>query len=526
MSSSIEARKIEAGITKMADQFNFGDVNLNFNPQDTSTPIDKNSPFRMLIVGDFSGRGNRGIQGASAELATRKIFQIDRDNFDEVMQRLRVGLSRTIFDSFNVDVSVSFQDLDDFGPDALFESVGLFESLRILRSKLMDEATFSEAAAEVRGWTETSGQASSSTLESNSTAGSDNGQVSLGDLLDNTIDHSASPEAQMNRWETMIRQIVEPHIIAAPDPQRDALVQCVDSAISQSMRTLLHHPDFQDLESKWRGLYLLVRRLDTDRDLQLHLLDVSKAEVAEDLRRHDLSESGLCQLIVEGSVGTAGGQPFAAIIGCETFGADEEDVVTLSQLGHLASLANAPFIAGAKGQLVGCTHPAEAPDSDDWEPMQTVDAQHWQSLVDSELSENIGLLWPHFRGRMPYGVETSPIEAFEFEELAKQPNHADYLWCNPVFAAALVLGQSFSESGWSMQLGEIDEVDHLPLCFSEDSYGDSVQLACTELWLSHRAAEKTRAAGIIPVLAVKSQAAIRVGSFRSLNGTPLSGGWT
>lgn len=510
----------------MADKFNFGNVNLGISPEPGSMPVSEDTPFRMLIVGDFSGRGNRGIQDTSVELATRKIFQIDRDNFDEVMQRLRVGLSRTIADSFNADVSVSFQELDDFGPDALFESVSLFESLRNLRSKLMDEATFSEAAAEVRSWTESSEQASSTSGESDSTAGSDDGQVALGDLLDNTIQYSESPEAQTDRWETMIRQIVEPHIVAAPDPQRDTLVQCVDAAISQSMRQLLHHPDFQNLEAKWRGLYLLVRRLDTGRDLQLHLLDVARAEVAEDLRRHDLSESGLYQLIVEDSVGTAGGQPFAAIIGCETYGADEEDVVTLSQLGHLASLANAPLIAGAKGQLVGCADSAATPDMDEWEPLQTADAKNWQELLESELSGNIGLLWPQFRGRIPYGAETSPIEAFEFEECAEQPNHSDYLWCSPAFAAALVLGQSFSESGWTMQPGEIDEVDNLPLCFGEDDYGDPIQLACTELWLSNRAAEKIRNVGIIPVMSVKAQAVIRVGNLLSLNHSPLFGGWT
>lgn len=509
----------------MADTFRFGDVNLEVSPQQNSVPISPDTPFRMLIVGDLSGRANRGVKKSSSDLANRKIFQIDRDNFEEIMQRLGVGLSHTIVDSSNTDIAVDFQELDDFGPDALFESVSLFESLRILRSKLMSEETFQEAAAEVKSWTDSTAQASSSGSEFDTVADSGDGQVSLADLVDQTAQHRASPEAASDRWEEMIRKIVEPHIIAAPDPQRDSLVERVDAAIGESMRLLLHHHDFQDLEAKWHGLYLLIRRLDTGRDLQLHLLDVSKAEVAEDLRRADLAESGLHRLIVEDSVGISGSEPFAAIIGCETFTAAEEDVVTLCQLGKLGAMAGVSLIAGADGQLVGCPEPAETPDSEDWQLGAETGEKPWQTLLNSDAGANIGLLWPRFRGRLPYGAETSPIDAFRFEEFAGQPVAREYLWCNPVFAAALVLGKSFSESGWNMQLGEFDEVDNLPHCFGEDSYGDPIQLPCGELWLTHRAAEKARAAGIIPVMSVKGQASIRVGSFLSLNGTSLSGGW-
>jgi hypothetical protein len=45
-------------------------------------------PFRILVLGDFSGRGSRGERATS--LADRKLLRIDRDNFEDVMSRLRV----------------------------------------------------------------------------------------------------------------------------------------------------------------------------------------------------------------------------------------------------------------------------------------------------------------------------------------------------------------------------------------------------------------------------------------------------
>ncbi len=179
----------------MSDKFDFGGVNLGVNPWPDRVPVHVDTPFRMLIVGDFSGRGNRGHKEIGSKLAVRKVHHVDRDNLDEVMQRLRVGLDHTIVDSANAPVSIRFRELDDFEPDALFESVALFESLRILRQKLMNKATFAEAAAEVKAWTGAS-ETETPAAAPEETAGSIDVGVSLGNLLDNTIRHHQSPAAE------------------------------------------------------------------------------------------------------------------------------------------------------------------------------------------------------------------------------------------------------------------------------------------------------------------------------------------
>ena len=86
----------------------------------------------------------------------------------------------------------------------------------------------------------------------------------------------------------------------AVNPNKDAMVATVDKALSDTMRAVLHQPDFQNAESLWRGVDFLLRRLETSHQLQVHLIDLSAEELAADLSAvTDLSESGLYKLLVE-----------------------------------------------------------------------------------------------------------------------------------------------------------------------------------------------------------------------------------
>src|SRR5438093_12822521 len=97
-------------------------------------------------------------------------------------------------------------------------------------------------------------------------------------------------------WNQFLKSIAEPHIVSGTDPRLPDFEAVVDEAISAQMRAVLHHPDFQALEAAWRGLYFLVRRLETDVTLKLYLLDVTKAELAQDVgAASDLSEIGMYQ---------------------------------------------------------------------------------------------------------------------------------------------------------------------------------------------------------------------------------------
>src|SRR5262249_14300924 len=154
-------------------------------------------------------------------------------------------------------------------------------------------------------------------------------------------------------------------------------------------------------------LDFLVRRLETDGQFRLYVLDVTKDELAADLGAADsLEAAAIYRLLVEPSVGTAGGQPWAVLVGHYTFGPARDDVELLGWLGQLARRAGAPFLAAASSRVLSCASLARTPDPDDWQA--PADAETWEALRGAPEARYLGLALPRFLLRLPYGKQTRP----------------------------------------------------------------------------------------------------------------------
>src|ERR1035438_6500474 len=127
----------------MTNKSSFASVHLDVNPSAhrSAAVVEPEAPFRILLLGDFSGRA---AQTAKSPVRWNPV-EIDRDNFEEVLARLATGFS-----------GMHFRELDDFHPDRIYEESKLFQALREVRRKLERPATFAEAAAEIRAWREES----------------------------------------------------------------------------------------------------------------------------------------------------------------------------------------------------------------------------------------------------------------------------------------------------------------------------------------------------------------------------------
>jgi type VI secretion system protein ImpC len=113
----------------------------------------------------------------------------------------------------------------------------------------------------------------------------------------------------------------------------------VDAGLSDAMRALLHHPDFQDLESLWRGADFVLRRLETGHQLQVHLFDISAEEFAADLSSApDLCDSGLYKLLVDTPSRDADGG-YASVAGCYQFDGTSPHAELLGRAANVASHA-------------------------------------------------------------------------------------------------------------------------------------------------------------------------------------------
>jgi type VI secretion system protein ImpC len=164
-------------------------------------------------------------------------------------------------------------------------------------------------------------------------------------------------------------------------------------------------------------------------------------------------------------------------------------------------------------------------DPRDWRPDPTA-AQFWQALRELPEACSLGLLMPRFLLRLPYGEETSPAETFPFEEISGTPAHDEYLWGNPAFAAACLLGQAFSEDGWRMRPGTIREIAGLPL-HSYQHDGEGVLQPCGEVWLTDRAADSILERGLMPLVSARNSDSVLLVRFQSLADPkkPLAGRW-
>lgn len=123
---------------------NLADVNLDIDPrsQPKAATLSPDAPFRLLILGDFSGRANR-----KPPRANLKPIDIDPDNFEQVMERLHVELQLT---AASAPLTIQFRELDDFDPDHLYQTLPLFRAFRDTRRQLEDPQTFRAAAARLQ----------------------------------------------------------------------------------------------------------------------------------------------------------------------------------------------------------------------------------------------------------------------------------------------------------------------------------------------------------------------------------------
>jgi type VI secretion system protein ImpC len=517
----------------MAKDISFGKFEVGLTtgkvPEAGAVP-ESGAPFRLALLGDFTSRATRGVIETGVKLAGRKPIRVDRDNFDDVMARLGVELHLPVSGGDGA-VVIRFKELDDFRPDRIFQQVGAFASLRETRRKLNNPDTFHETAEQLQLWAQAAGSTSASTpakAHAPLAPPPDPDRLLdqiLGESSERTIESRGSGEVN---WNAFIRDVVTPYAIPRADPRQAELVAQVDAATSGLMRDILHHPDFQALESAWRSLYFLVRRLDTDRDLQLFLFDIPRADLIADLAEaEDLERSGLYRLLVEQTVGTPGAPLWAFLAGLYTFAPTPSVLTVLGRMAQIARQARAPFVAGTTAAVVGCNHLAGTPDPDDWKsPLEAKSQAAWNALRRLPEAHFLGLAMPRFLLRLPYGRRTDPIEGFEFDEMPDSPSHEAYLWANPAVACALLMGQAFSEAGWEMRPGLVQNIDGLPVhVYTQD--GDQETKPCAEVLLTHRASDLILDAGVMPLVSMQNQDIVRLVAFRSVADPPttLAGRW-
>ena len=488
------------------------DLDTAVTLESSKTGIVEEPPFHILVLGDWSGDSEK------RDLAERRLIEIDRDEFEDVLGRLNVRLELGFEDG--AILPLEFSELDDFHPDAIFQKVPMFSKLRDLRKRLKSEDSFYSAAREVRERFNIRREAATPSADSVEAPADD----LLGAILSQPAGGAPAPKPRTSTdLGNLISDLVRPHLVSVDEDEQSGMLRAVDEATSGLMRKILHHKKFQELEASWRGLYFLVRRTETSSNLKIYVLDVSKNELAADLKfAGSLEDTVLYRHLVKDAYD---GDPWAVIAGNYGFLADVDDIATLMRISKVAAVAKAPFVSHMRPEVLGVHSLFEKSDVREWDLSTDSNAgKLWAALCDQTDSAYLGMTIPRFLVRLPYGADTEPLESFNFEEFSEAPIHDEYCWSNTAFIATQLLAQSFSAYEWEMSRALKQDVEDLPVHIYQDG-AETVYKPCGEVLLTEEACNKLMNHGLMPIVSFKNTNRVKLARFQSIADTKLRGRW-
>jgi type VI secretion system protein ImpC len=287
----------------------------------------------------------------------------------------------------------------------------------------------------------------------------------------------------------------------------EAIIAALDAKLTEQINKILHHSDYQKLESAWRGLHYLVTNTETDEMLKIRVLNITKRDLGNTLKKFKgtaWDQSPIFKKVYEEEYGQFGGAPYGCLVGDYNFDHTPPDVELLSGMAQIAASAHAPFIAAADPGVMQMESWQQLANPRDLTKIfQTPEYAAWRSLRDSEDSRYIGLTMPRFLARQPYGAKTNPVDEFAFEEDVEGTDHAKYAWANSAYAMAANITRSFKLYGWCSRIRGVESggvVEGLPThTFPTDDGG--VEAKCpTEIAISDRREAELSKNGFLPLI--------------------------
>ncbi len=431
----------------------------------------------ILLLGDFRGV-DAGAPPDEAPLRARPLHAIDRDDLDAVLARLAPAVHLP-GDEVGPPVGIDLRELEDFDPDRLVERVPLLQTLREERARPSPPAP--PGAADPAG-------PPPDPARFTAEAG--------GSLLDQIVDDAApSNGVGLPRDEgalaEFIRRAVEPHRVPPEDPRIEEARRAIDRELHRQLRRILHHPRFQAVEAHWRGLDLLVRRLETGPGLKLFIVQATPAELQA------LGADGFAELLETSARTALEGEPWSLALPLHGVSAGEKGLAFARAMVEASARTGVPFAAEVQSSFLDLLDlPADDPF-----------ARGWKALRTEEGARGLTLLLPRLLLRLPWSRNENPCETIELDEFPEgaDVDRARLLWGHPGFAAALLAGSA----------GRGSRIEGLPIGIHAGAEGAEA-LPHTEIELDTESARALAALGLAPVLSRPGEGWVAVAPFRPI----------
>ncbi len=291
----------------------------------------------------------------------------------------------------------------------------------------------------------------------------------------------------------------------------------IDALMSKQLAAVMHDEKFQKLEGSWRGMHHLVMNSETGASLKIRMLNISKRELYKDLDKAvEFDQSQIFKKVYEAEFGTAGGEPYGALIGDYEFSNHPEDVELLQNMAGVSAAGFCPFISAAGAQMFGFDDFTELSTPRDLEKIfETQEYIPWRSFRDSEDARFVTLVMPRVLSRMPYGMNGKSVEDFNYEELPIDPKtgksakveHDQFTWMNAAYVMGTTLTQAFAQHGWCVAIRGAEnggKVTGLPSHLFVSDDGDVDQKCPTEVGITERREFELSKQGFLPLLHYKN----------------------
>ncbi len=340
-------------------------------------------------------------------------------------------------------------------------------------------------------------------------------------FLDQVV--AATKQTEPDRAQELVKTLVAEALAGTVTFDRnlhltiEKAIKATDAKISAQLNAIMHHPRFSKLEGSWRGLRYLVQNTRTGESIKLRVMNASKRELVRDLDRAvEFDQSQLFKKIYESEFGTAGGQPFGALVGDYEWTNHPEDVETLRLVSQVAAGAFAPFISAAGAAMFGFDDWTELPRDRDLAAI--FDGQEytkWNAFRQTEDSRFVTLVLPRTLARLPYGHSTKPVEEFDFEEApssadgrARKMGHNDYCWTNAAYVLGERMAAAFFDTGFCTAIRGAEgggKVENLPYHTFVSADGDEDAQCPTEVSMTDRREFELSNLGFLPLVHYKNQ---------------------
>lgn len=434
--------------------------------------------------------------------ADARLQRLDRDRLDETIAAIaeRVDVQFVAQGALQT-ATLRIAALDDFDPAVIARQIPVLVQGAALLRDLKEPARAEQAAGELRALLRDDVDLAGAANSSKTGAAPDRNSGSEFARLLGGESGGARPEK--SRVEQLVRGLLTSADTGGQPAENALLVPAFLEFRQHILRQALAEPALRSLERRCRAIHWLQSRLDPDEGMELWLVKVNLAAALVP-QPQDVARCPLLDMLTAHRRTIDGGQ-FDMLLTDHEFARPDE----LQLLGQLAAVADAlgSVVLAAAPRALWPAAPGGA-NADEPASMRSA----WAGLRRMPGTHRLAAALPRLLLRLPYGRRGESSDLDGFEELPTDPDHEDFLWGNPAYGLALLMGLCYERDGWPPDLSGPLDIDGMPLPVYADATGLAVKPAA-EAYLDDSEAAELAACGVMSFQSIRNRDAVRLSAF-------------